>query len=252
MIGIGSSAGHGWRLEVHDSLPSTSDLCIERAEAGEADGLAVLARRQTRARGSRGRAWSEPPADNLALSVLLRPEGALHQPALWPLVAGLALQQALSHDHRGTPPLTLKWPNDVLLAGRKLAGILVERSTGGGRDWLVIGFGANLAAAPRLPDREAACLAELGPPPAPEQVALRLLEALGSWRLAWRHGGFAAIREAWLARAQPPGTPISAEVRGARRSGFFAGLAPDGALLLQLDGRQERIDTGEILLLDGS
>lgn len=251
MIDIIVSDGAGWRLEIHDSLSSTSDVCIARAEAGEADGLAVLARRQTQARGSRGRSWIEPPAGNLAVSVLLRPEGALEQPALWPLVAGLALHQALSHDQGSDTALTLKWPNDVLLGARKLAGILVERGTGGGRDWLVIGFGANLSAAPRLADREAACLAELGPPPPPEQVAPRLLAALASWRLVWLQGGLAAIRTAWLARAQPLETSISAMVRGLRLTGSFAGLASDGALLLRIDERLERVDAGEILLPEG-
>jgi BirA family biotin operon repressor/biotin-[acetyl-CoA-carboxylase] ligase len=143
-----------WRLEIHDSLTSTNDVCIGRAETGEAAGLAVLARRQTGARGSRGRGWTEPPSGNLALSVLLRPGTALDRPGLWPFLAGLALHQAL----RQVSPaaVTLKWPNDVLLRGRKLAGILIERGLRADGAWLVIGFGANLAAAPLLADRSGA------------------------------------------------------------------------------------------------
>jgi BirA family biotin operon repressor/biotin-[acetyl-CoA-carboxylase] ligase len=252
----------GWRLEVHDSLPSTSDLCIARAEAGEPAGLAVLARQQTRGRGSRGRSWTEPPAGNLALSVLLRPERDLEQPGLWPFVAGLALHQALCGAEiaaaAAVGPLRLKWPNDVMLDGRKLAGILIERSIGTNADprsdaqWLVIGFGANLAAAPVLPDREAASLADLGPPPHPDDVARRVLAALDHWQAVWRVDGFAAIRLAWLACAHPVGTMLAVRTHAAQKAGIFAGIASDGALLLSVGERQERIDAGEILLLNGS
>lgn len=251
-IAMVADAGAGsWRLEIHDSLPSTSDACITRAEAGEPAGLAILARHQTRARGSRGRSWTEPPTGNLALSILLWPTGDLGRPALWPLLAGLALHDALG-GRPGDAALTLKWPNDVLLRDAKLAGILVERGTGGGRDWLVIGFGANLAQAPLLPDRRTASLAELGVPPTPDAVAHRLLAAVTAWHRTWQRHGFDAVRAAWLQRAQPIGARLAVRLRGEQRTGTFAGLAPDGALLLALDGREERIETGDILTLGGS
>ena len=236
---------------MHESLPSTSDACIELAGRGEPAGLAILALCQTRARGSRGRSWSEPPAGNLALSVLLRPEGDLPAAGVWPLIAGLALHEALSLGLDDTR-LSLKWPNDIMLDGRKLAGILVERGLGGGHDWLVIGFGANLAAAPELADRVAACLAELGAPPSPEQVAWRLLAALDGWMRLWVEQGLAAIRAAWLARAHPIGAPLAVRVGGAQTAGSFAGLDTDGALLLRHDAGVRRIDAGEILLLGES
>ena len=237
------SALTGWRLEIHDSLPSTSDLCISRAEAGEQAGLAVLALRQTQGRGSRGRSWA-CQAGNLALSVLLRPDGALHQPTVWPFLAGLALHQALGAD----PRLQLKWPNDILLGRAKLAGILVERGTGGGPGWLVIGFGANLLHAPDVPGREVASLADLGSAPDARTTARGVLAALDQWQAIWHRDGFDAIRSCWLARAHPAGTLLSVESGGIRRSGRFAGLAPDGALLLEIAGREHRIDTGEVLL----
>lgn len=239
-----------WRLEVHDSLGSTNDVCIARAEAGEAAGLALLARRQTGARGSRGRGWTEPPAGNLALSVLLRPETGLGRPGLWPFLAGLALHQALGAVSPAA--VTLKWPNDVLLDGRKLAGILIERGLGADSAWLVIGFGANLAAAPTLADRTAACLAEAGPAPDAEPTARAVLDALDRWCAVWRDEGFEALRVAWLERAHPVGTKLAVRDRDAQREGSFSGIAPDGALLLSCDGRIERIETGDVLLLSGS
>ena len=233
----------GWRLEVHDSLPSTSDLCIARAEAGEAAGLAVLARRQTQGRGSRGRSWTGQTG-NLALSVLLRPAGTLHQPAFWPFLAALSLHPALGAD----PRLRLKWPNDVMVGHAKLAGILVERGTGAGPGWLVIGLGANLLHAPAVPGRDVACLADFGQTPDAETVAHRVLAALDAWQAIFHRDGFEAIRSCWLARAHPPGTLLAVESGGIRRSGSFVGVATDGALLIEIAGREQRIDTGEVLL----
>ena len=192
---------------------------------------------------SRGRAWTGQ-AGNLALSVLLRPAGVPHQPALWPFLAALSLHQALG----GGPRLRLKWPNDILLGQAKLAGILVERGTGAGPGWLVIGFGANLLGAPAVPGRDVACLADLGPTPDAETVAQRVLDALDQWQATFNRDGFDAIRSCWLARAHPTGTVLVVESDGIRRSGSFVGLATDGALLIEIAGREQRIDTGEVLL----
>ena len=232
----------GWRLEIDDRLPSTSDAAIRRAEEGEAAGLAVLARRQTRARGSRGRDWVEPPKGNLAVSVLLRPEGsgAYGDPSV--LRAALALIEALD-PFAGSAVLTLKWPNDVLLEGRKLAGILVESAAAGDRlAWLVIGFGANLAARPVLPPGRTAvaCLADGGADVvAPEIVAGRLLSRLDHWISS----ASTDVRAAWLARAHPIGAPLV--VDGV--AGHFAGLSATGALLFQASTSRRVVTTGEVI-----
>ncbi len=248
-----------WRFETHDTLGSTNDHCIAHAEAGAPDGLAVLAKRQTGARGSRGRSWSEPPAGNLALSVLLRPT-ATREPGLWPFVAGLALHDGL--EQVSGADLVLKWPNDLLLGGRKLAGILIERGFGPDGIWMVIGFGANLRAAPVLPDRVVACLADSGSAPSQEEAAEAVLLALDHWCGVFERHGFAPIREAWLARAHPVGTPLRAALPGGaeadalangasgeQREGSFGGIAPDGALLFAWNERLWRVETGEVLLL---
>ncbi len=234
-----------WRLVQHDSLPSTSDLCIERAEAGEPAGLAVLALHQTRGRGSRGRSWSEA-SGNLALSVLLRPEPG----ALWPFVAALAFHDALAAGSAAAgDAIRLKWPNDVTLGGRKLGGILIEASpaAAGGLGWLVIGFGANLGTAPALADRQAACLAELGPAVDPATMAGRLLQSL-SLRLGQRHRP-ALIRAEWLARAHPAGTKLAVRGADGQTTGLFSSIAEDGSLLLDVAGEIRRINTGEVLVL---
>ena len=245
-----------WRVEAHDELTSTSDHCIACAEAGEPAGLVVTAARQTRARGSRGRTWTGG-AGNLACSVLLRPTGDGAPMAAWPFLAGLVLREALAAALAtgAATLLSLKWPNDVLLDNRKLGGVLVERgiNQGGGRDtdWLVIGLGANLAVAPELPDRRAASLAELGPPPEPPAVVPPLLAALDRWCAVLERDGFEPIRQAWLHHAHPPGTPLAVRTRDVQTDGLFAGVDIDGALMMRTGRQIRRFETGEILLPHG-
>src|SRR5262249_44954066 len=158
------------------TLPSTSELCRALAEASEPEGAAALARRQTHGRGSRGRRWQAPPG-NLSISVLLRPREPARDAGQWSLLASVALAEALSTVVPDPTRLTLKWPNDLLLDGRKLAGILVDSAADADARlaWLVIGIGVNLAAKPELPGRPAACIADVAPAPAPEEVAKVLL-----------------------------------------------------------------------------
>lgn len=241
-----------WRLTVVPSLPSTSAFCCERAAAGEPAGFAVLARQQTAGRGSRGRSWTSPPG-SLALSVLLRPDSRAAAAGQWALLAGVAMRDGLAGflPEQVAARLALKWPNDVLVEGRKLGGILVESAAGeGGRlAWVVLGFGANLAAAPVAAERPVAALAEYAPAPEPEQAAAAILDRLGAWERVQAKGGFRPVRDAWLARAHPVGTALSVRWgNGAESRGRFAGLSDDGALLLQTGDALRAYSTGEVLL----
>lgn len=240
-----------WRLSRHDTLPSTSDFCIAAAEAGEPEGLAVLARTQSHARGSRGRSWSEA-SGTFALSVLLRPDPGLDLPALWPFLAAVAFHQALGLTLVHEQAIRLKWPNDVMLDERKLGGILIERGVlpEPQAGWLVIGFGANLAASPEIAERRAACLAELGAPATADAIAGRLLDALSFW-ITQAARGFRPVRDAWLERAHPPGTALVVRMPEGQTAGRFSSVAEDGALLLSVAGEVRRFSTGEILLLRG-
>lgn len=230
-----------WRLQRSASLPSTSDLCVQLARAGEPEGFAVLAERQTAPRGSRGRAWISPPGA-LCLSLLLRPATPAHDAGHWALLAALALHDALA-PHGGA--LTLKWPNDLLLDGRKLGGILLDGALSGtSLDWLVIGFGANLGNAPE----GAAALAVPGGAVA---VAASVLEGMDRWRRVRVRDGWGPVGAAWLARAHPPGTKLRVRGVGGELGGRFEGLAEDGALLLRDGDRVHSIKTGDILLAGG-
>jgi BirA family biotin operon repressor/biotin-[acetyl-CoA-carboxylase] ligase len=230
----------GWRLRIHESLPSTSDLLLRLAAAGEPEGLAVLARRQTGGRGRDGRAW-ESPVGNLYLSVLLRPADPAREAGRWSLLAAVALAETLAEFAAEPQEVALKWPNDVLLGRAKLAGLLCESAADGqGRmEWLVIGMGANLALAPPLEDRATACLGAVPP----EEVAARLLAALDRWRRTWLVEGFGAIRGAWMARG--PALDAHLALRGGI-AGRYAGLAEDGSLLLATGGKVHAIASGEV------
>jgi BirA family biotin operon repressor/biotin-[acetyl-CoA-carboxylase] ligase len=238
-----------WRLRTYPSLDSTSDLCTKLAAAGEPEGLAVMALRQTAGRGSRGRNW-QSPVGNLYLSALLRPPGPLAEGGRWALLVAVALADALAGLLPDAGLLALKWPNDVLLDGRKVSGILLDATatTGGALDWLVIGCGVNLAHAPEVPGRRTACVAEFATPPTPEAMADVLLGRLAHWRAVRAEQGFGPVRAAWLARAQPVGTRLQLSYGGRLLGGIFAGLADDGCLLLDTGGRLEAFATGEVLL----
>lgn len=236
-----------WRLRCFAVLPSTQDLCRRLAEAGEPGHLAILADRQTRGRGTQGRSWSSPPG-NLALSALLRPDTPVRQTGQYALLAAVALAEATARWLPPGAPLQLKWPNDLLLGGRKLAGILSESATGcrATVDWLVIGFGVNLAQAPAVGDRPTASLAEWAAPPPADRFAADLLAELELWRRRWTAEGFAPVRAAWLAHAPEPGRPVSLRRATGSVTGVFAGLGEGGDLLLHTDGGLRRFGFGEI------
>jgi len=241
-------ARHGFRLSIHEALPSTADFVAREAEAGAPEGLAVLARRQTAGRGTQGRAW-EGRAGNLHLSVLLRPAEPARTVPQWALLAAVSLADAVAATIPDPAALALKWPNDLLLNGAKAAGILTEASTGpdGAIAWLNIGFGVNLAHAPSVPGRATACLADTGiAPPAPEDFAQLLLEALDRRRAERARQGFAPIRAAWLARGPAPGSHLAIRRGGRETSGRFAGLAEDGSLLLDTGDRVIAVASAEV------
>jgi BirA family biotin operon repressor/biotin-[acetyl-CoA-carboxylase] ligase len=243
------NANFAFRLECHEVLDSTSMLLKQRADAGEAEGLAIQALRQSAGRGRQGRGW-ESPAGNLYISVLLRPAVALRNAPQWSFVAAVALADTVKTLLPEAAKLTLKWPNDLLLDGAKAAGILVETgvATNNALDWICIGMGVNIATKPSLPDRATACLAEFLPdPPAPEVLAARLLQHLAHWHDLRLAQGFAPIRDAWLRHAPAMGAPVSVKRDGALMEGSFAGLSPEGGLLLAKGREVQLILAGEII-----
>lgn len=233
-----------------EEIGSTSDEARARAERGELGPLWIAAKRQTAGRGRRGRSWSAPEG-NLAATYLGATEEPPAQLALLGFAAALAVADVA--DAMTTPGLaTLKWPNDVLLAGRKCAGILLESGQAApGRLWFALGIGLNLAHAPPVAAYPAAAFAAFAPAPAPEAAFAALRAALAHWAGRLEREGFAPLRSAWLARAHRLGSPLTARMGEARLEGVFEGLSETGALLLALpDGTQRAIPAGEVFFPD--
>ncbi|HEX9646368.1 MAG TPA: biotin--[acetyl-CoA-carboxylase] ligase [Alphaproteobacteria bacterium] len=232
-----------------ESVDSTNSEARRRAEAGAPDGTVVWARSQSAGRGRRGRAWQSPPG-NLYVSVLLRPDLDAADCARLTFLVAVALGDALAGLLPPLATIAHKWPNDVLVNGRKCAGILIESATSGGAlvDWLVIGVGVNLAHHPGDAEFPATDLAfegagEVTPEAALEAFARHLLR----WLDVWGQDGFAPVRAAWLARAWRIGEPIEVRLDSRRLSGRFERLDDDGALIVAHgDGSRTRIEAGAV------
>jgi len=216
------------------------------AGAGVGEGLWLRAERQTGGRGRQGRAWSSPEG-NLYVSTLVRLRPGDPQPATLALVAAIALEEVASAYLGRAGPVRIKWPNDLLLDGAKLSGILLER----GGDAVVIGIGVNLAQYPADLDRPATSLAANGAAPDPADFLETLAAAFGRWLGIWRVEGLAPIRARWLDRAHPTGTALTARLPdGSATDGLFAGLDGEGALILRLaDGATRVIHAADIFLI---
>lgn len=242
-----------YRLRLLEEAGSTNDLAREAALAGEAADLWIVARRQTGGRGRLGRPWRSPPG-NFYGSLLLRPQVDLASAANLSLVTGLAVAEAVHELSGGRVAPRLKWPNDVLIDGAKLAGILLE----GGEDkegaWLVIGIGVNLESAPSDLPYPAISLRQAGLPSLSPEAFLAVLDAAFRRRLQqWRQGGFPVLRDAWLASALGVGQRVTIHQGARPRQGRLADLAADGAILVEFDdGALERFMAGEIVLQQGS
>jgi BirA family biotin operon repressor/biotin-[acetyl-CoA-carboxylase] ligase len=203
---------------------------------------------QTAGRGRRGRAWSTQRG-NLAATLLMTTDLPPVEAAQVSFVAALAACD-LADTCLGAGVARLKWPNDVLVHGRKAVGILVESGAReDGRLWLAVGIGVNLVHAPQDVERPAAAFADHMPgPPPPPRAALEVLAArFEAWRRLWATQGFAPIAAGWTERAVGLGQRCEARLPNRTVTGVAEGLDGDGALRLRLDdGGLERITAGDV------
>ncbi|MEX3016257.1 biotin--[acetyl-CoA-carboxylase] ligase [Gymnodinialimonas hymeniacidonis] len=212
----------------------------------------VLALNQTSGRGRRGRAWSMP-AGNFAASLTMRPDGPVDQIALRSFTASLALRDALITVGCPEGALSLKWPNDVLLHGGKLAGILLE-SVGdgkGGVSHLIIGVGVNLAAVPEAAALEPHAVApvslrEIGVTTTPEDFLVALAPAFARHEASLATYGFGPTRTEWLAHAARIGEVITARLPGEEFTGTFTDVDETGNLVLETPKGPRRIAAADI------
>jgi BirA family biotin operon repressor/biotin-[acetyl-CoA-carboxylase] ligase len=212
----------------------------------------ILAGRQTAARGRRGRAWVAPEG-NFFATLVMRPSGDPVVAAQRSFVAALALADALGAAVGPAAALSLKWPNDVLLNGGKVAGILLESAgTGGGVSHLAIGIGVNLVAAPPAEAvepgaaRPVSVMGETGLRLAPETLLDLLAPAFARWEAQLSTWGFAPLRTAWLAGAARLGQPITARTMTETIEGTFETIDEAGALVLRTPQGRRAIPAADV------
>ena len=238
----------GYALKTFDVIDSTNEEAKRLAAAGEPGPIWISAARQTAGRGRRGRSW-DSPTGNLAATLMLRPGKSATECAQLSFVAAIAAADML-RDFASGADIRVKWPNDALADGRKIAGILLESASAGGEApaWLAIGLGINLAMHPDGTETPATSLKALGADvPSPDDALLHLAAHFARWYEVWRGEGFAAIRDAWLARAAGLGQRIRARLSNEETHGVFEGLDESGALLLRENaGTLRAISAGEV------
>ena len=222
---------------------STQELARSAIEAGAGSGWLTITDFQRRGRGRQGRTWDAPPARALLFSALLRSPVAT--PSLVPLLAGQAVAQGIED---ATGLLTeLKWPNDVLAGGRKLAGILCERPSG---SLVIVGVGANVnqsAEELTLESPATSIAVALGEPVSREAVMIALLNAFDTiWERAAREGS-AWIVPAWRSRSLMLGREVTFNLGGIQQAGVAEDISDDGALVIRAaDGRLTRLSAGDV------
>ena len=246
-VTAGPALPPGFVLRAHDEIDSTNEEARRLANAGAPHGTVVWARRQTAGRGRRGRSWVSEPG-NLFVSFLLRPSRPAAEAAQISFLSALAVGEALDRFRPADSLLAYKWPNDVLLDGAKVSGILLESAAGGptGLAWLVVGIGINLAHHPDDVERPAA---HVGAGTTPDAVLPVLAGRLAHWLARWESEGFGPARDVWLARAAGLGGPVTVRLANETVEGVFEGLGPDGTLsLLMPDGSRRAIAAGDVFL----
>jgi BirA family biotin operon repressor/biotin-[acetyl-CoA-carboxylase] ligase len=241
----------GWRIHYFDELATTQQTARELAEQGAAEGVVVIAERQTAGRGRMGRSWHSPAGAGLYTTTILRPQFALaHVPRI-SIAAGVAAAEAVETFAPGL--VTLKWPNDIWLKGRKTGGILAEAVTdrSGGLSAVLLGIGinVNLAAGDipaELRDKATSLRVALGRPCDRVELARALFSRLDSRYMEVVSGRFAATRQAferYFALARRRVTVLDGT---ARTSGVALGIDDEGALLLETERGLVRILAGDV------
>jgi BirA family transcriptional regulator, biotin operon repressor / biotin---[acetyl-CoA-carboxylase] ligase len=250
----GRLGGLGQRFLYFSTVDSTNNVASAIAGEDATGGVVVIADAQTAGRGRRGRTWFSPPGSGLYVSVLidLAPDHAdpEREAALLTLAAGVALSEAVE-TAAGVRP-EIKWPNDLLVHRRKIAGILAEGVTNSDRvGCVVLGYGINVRAAsfpPELADRASSLETELGRPVDRAALCVESLAALERRRRDLADGRFDAILDAWRARAPgSQGAPVAWQSAQGPRSGVTIGIDDRGALLVRAGDRVERIFAGDVV-----
>ena len=230
-----------------DSVDSTSSEVVRRADAGAREGLLVWAMRQTQGRGRHGRQW-DSPAGNLYCSLLLEPDVDPATAAELGFVLGISIRECIVNLVPANCVVRCKWPNDVLVDGQKIAGVLLEATARQHAIRVVAGIGINLVSHPVETPYPATDLKSVGAENGnPALVLKAVMNAVFQWRETWMRQGFTAVREAWLERAAGLGEAIEVKLSERTLSGTFMSLNDSGALeLCDADGIAHTVTAGDV------
>jgi len=237
-------------LAAFESVDSTNDELRRRAVNGASDNSVVCALEQTKGKGRRGRNWVSQPG-NLFCSILKKPNLSIAEASKASFVCALAIHSAIEEAVAGFDcDIQCKWPNDVLVDGFKVSGILLESQAqpkSANLDWLIVGIGINLAHSPaETPYPSGYINAYRVEEITPAQMLEILLQHFQVWWDRWETLGFQAIRNAWLARAKGVGEEIIVNLSNERLHGMFETLDHDGALVLRTCEGQRHITAGDV------
>lgn len=254
-IGRSSISSGSWDIRILDSIDSTNAQALRSIEEGSVAPFLVLAERQTVGRGRRGRKWVSPFAENIYYSLVLRMDGGLRQLEGLSLVVGLAVMHTLRE--YGIPGAGLKWPNDVLVGQKKVAGILLEL-VGDPADVchvvLGIGINVNMQSAEEIDQEWTSVRLESGKVIDRNQIVARLNEVLVSYLERHRLNGFSAIQGEWEQGHLWQGRAVSLVAGVNKIDGVVLGIDRQGALRLSVEGEEKTYSGGELSLRlrDGS
>ncbi|MBP5127136.1 bifunctional biotin--[acetyl-CoA-carboxylase] ligase/biotin operon repressor BirA, partial [Pseudomonas protegens] len=254
-IGRSSISSGSWDIRILDSIDSTNAQALRSIEEGSVAPFLVLAERQTVGRGRRGRKWVSPFAENIYYSLVLRMDGGLRQLEGLSLVVGLAVMHTLRE--YGIPSAGLKWPNDVLVGQKKVAGILLEL-VGDPADVchvvLGIGINVNMQSAEEIDQEWTSVRLESGKVIDRNQLVARLNEVLVSYLERHRLNGFSAIQGEWEQGHLWQGRAVSLIAGVNKIDGVVLGIDRQGALRLSVEGEEKTYSGGELSLRlrDGS
>jgi BirA family biotin operon repressor/biotin-[acetyl-CoA-carboxylase] ligase len=244
----------GYRLVRLDTVDSTNSEARRRADMGEPGPLWICSARQSKGRGRAGREWTSQ-FGNLFASLLIRLNCPLRTASELGLVAGIIAYETVAKliAYEGRAELLLKWPNDVLLAEEKVAGMLLENVSRPNDQGsvVVIGTGINLANYPEDVPQPAISLSAYGLSVSPGNALEVLAQTTHEWLRRWGEGTtFPTIRRAWLDRAGPLGRPLVVRLNGTEIEGTYAGLDPEGALRLKTADGEQHITAGDVFFAD--
>jgi BirA family biotin operon repressor/biotin-[acetyl-CoA-carboxylase] ligase len=250
----GPSLPSTFNLVRFDTVTSTNDEARKLAREGAEEGTIVWALEQTAGRGRRGRVWNSPPG-NLYISLILRPEVPLSEAAQIGFVAAIAVVDSIGLLCELGQHAQTKWPNDVLLNGMKLAGMLLETESEAGSgepEWVVLGLGVNLAHYPDDAEFPATSLRAERQMITDAQFLEAFCRKFAEWIGRWTNEGFGVIRKNWLWRAAGLGQKIQVRLENETLDGIFKDLDEDGALVLDQDGTERRITAGSVFFPGGA